>query len=101
MQLNTILKTLPLLMLTAGLGSAAHAADVKLSLAAALTGPAAKYGVAIKNGFLLATDEVNAGGVNGAWRGLGHWRLERKAVGGTSGRHQGSADSRAECEGPG
>ena len=28
-------------------------------------GPATKYGVAIKNGFLLATDEVNAGGVNG------------------------------------
>ncbi|AMO96304.1 receptor ligand binding region family protein [Collimonas fungivorans] len=66
MQFKTILKTLPLMMLAAGLASAAHAADVKLGLAAALTGPAAKYGVAIKNGFSLAADEVNAaGGVNG------------------------------------
>src|SRR5579872_4977836 len=66
MRVKTFLKTLPLLMLAAGLGSSAHAADVKLGLAAALTGPAAKYGVAIKNGFSLAADEVNAaGGVSG------------------------------------
>ena len=70
MRLNTILhtalKTLPALLLGATLANAALAADVKLGLAAALTGPAAKYGVAIKNGFTLAADEINAqGGVNG------------------------------------
>jgi branched-chain amino acid transport system substrate-binding protein len=44
----------------------AFAADIKLGAAEALTGPAAKYGVAIKNGFTLAIDEINAkGGVNG------------------------------------
>ncbi|MFX7052665.1 ABC transporter substrate-binding protein, partial [Acinetobacter baumannii] len=46
--------------------SAALAADIKLGVAEALTGPAAKYGVAIKNGFTLASEEINAkGGVNG------------------------------------
>jgi len=66
MQLNTMLKTLTALVLGATLAQSALAADVKLGVAAALTGPAAKYGVAIKNGFTLAADEVNAkGGVNG------------------------------------
>ncbi|WP_050465260.1 ABC transporter substrate-binding protein [Herbaspirillum autotrophicum] len=66
MQLNTMLKTLPALLLGVTLSNAVLAADVKLGLAAALTGPAAKYGIAIKNGFTLAADEVNAkGGVNG------------------------------------
>jgi branched-chain amino acid transport system substrate-binding protein len=42
------------------------AADIKIGVAEALSGPAAKYGVAIKNGFTLAADEINAkGGVNG------------------------------------
>lgn len=42
------------------------AADIKVGVAEALTGPAAKYGVAIKNGFTLAADGINAkGGVNG------------------------------------
>jgi len=64
--LKTALKTAPALLLGAALANAALAADVKLGLAAALTGPAAKYGVAIKNGFTLAADEINAkGGVNG------------------------------------
>ena len=59
-------RVLAALLLSAGLAGNSHAADVKLGLAAALSGPAAKYGVAIKNGFTLATDEVNAaGGVNG------------------------------------
>jgi branched-chain amino acid transport system substrate-binding protein len=65
----TIPKSIPALLLSAGLICAAggsYAADVKLGLAAALTGPAAKYGVAAKNGFTLALDEINAkGGVNG------------------------------------
>ncbi|MFZ6719515.1 ABC transporter substrate-binding protein [Undibacterium sp. Ji49W] len=43
-----------------------QAADIKIGVAEALTGPAAKYGVAIKNGFTLAADQINAkGGVNG------------------------------------
>lgn len=66
MKLNTFLKTLTALVLGATLAQSALAAEVKLGLAAALTGPAAKYGVAIRNGFTLATEEVNAkGGVNG------------------------------------
>ena len=69
MMTKTFLKKLPLLLLAAGLAgatAAASAADIKLGAAEALTGPAAKYGVAIKNGFTLAVDEINAkGGVNG------------------------------------
>ena len=48
-------------------GTIGRAAELKLGLAAALTGPIAKYGVPIKNGFTLAADEINAkGGVNGS-----------------------------------
>jgi branched-chain amino acid transport system substrate-binding protein len=66
MKTKNVLKPLPLLLLCAGLASAASAADIKLGAAEALTGPAAKYGVAIKNGFTLAADEINAkGGVKG------------------------------------
>ncbi|KAF3997915.1 ABC transporter substrate-binding protein [Glaciimonas immobilis] len=66
MKLNTFLKTMTALVLGATLAHSALAAEVKLGLAAALTGPAAKYGVAIKNGFTLAAEEINAkGGVNG------------------------------------
>ena len=53
---------------TALLSSAAmvQAADIKIGVAEALTGPAAKYGSAIKNGFTLAAEELNAkGGING------------------------------------
>ena len=50
----------------AGALPAAHAADIKLGVAEALSGGAAQYGVAIRNGFQLAADEINAaGGVNG------------------------------------
>ncbi|MGE5467802.1 MAG: ABC transporter substrate-binding protein [Ignavibacteria bacterium] len=46
--------------------SASFAADVKIGVAEALTGGAAQYGIAIRNGFQLAADEINAkGGVNG------------------------------------
>ena len=69
MTTKNLLKKLPLLLLAAGLSSAATvavAADIKIGAAEALTGPAAKYGVAIKNGFTLAVDEINAkGGING------------------------------------
>jgi len=46
--------------------SPALAADLKIGLAEALTGPAAQYGVPIRNGFELAAEEINAkGGING------------------------------------
>jgi len=46
--------------------SLAQAADIKFGVAAALSGGAAQYGVAIRNGFQLAADEINAkGGING------------------------------------
>ncbi len=45
---------------------AAHAADIKLGAAEALSGGAAQYGVSIRNGLTLAMDEINAaGGVGG------------------------------------
>ncbi|MFZ6691617.1 ABC transporter substrate-binding protein [Undibacterium sp. SXout20W] len=44
----------------------AQAAEIKIGVAEALSGPAAKYGSAIKNGFNLAADNINAkGGING------------------------------------
>ena len=43
-----------------------QAADIKFGVAEALSGGAAQYGVAMRNGFQLAADEINAkGGVNG------------------------------------
>lgn len=46
--------------------SAAQAADIVVGVAQALSGGAAQYGVAIRNGFQLAADEINAaGGING------------------------------------
>jgi branched-chain amino acid transport system substrate-binding protein len=46
--------------------SAANAADIVVGVAQALSGGAAQYGVAIRNGFQLAADEINAaGGING------------------------------------
>ena len=44
----------------------AGAADIKLGAAEALSGGAAQYGTAIRNGFTLAMDEINAaGGIGG------------------------------------
>lgn len=56
------------LVAAAALGSIslAQAAELKIGLAAALSGGASQYGVAIRNGFQLAAEELNAaGGVNG------------------------------------
>ncbi len=54
------------LMAAAGIASAAQAADIKIGVAEALSGGAAQYGIAIRNGFQLAADEINAaGGING------------------------------------
>ncbi|HVR51432.1 MAG TPA: ABC transporter substrate-binding protein [Pseudorhodoferax sp.] len=47
-------------------GAAAQAADLKIGMAEALSGGAAQYGAAIRNGFELAAAEINAaGGING------------------------------------
>ncbi|GAC1414472.1 MAG: ABC transporter substrate-binding protein [Burkholderiaceae bacterium] len=65
----TLLKKLPAVLICGGLiasCSAAAAADIRIGVAEALTGPAAKYGVAIKNGLTLASSEINAkGGAGG------------------------------------
>ena len=54
------------LLAMAGLATAAQAADLKIGVAEALSGGAAQYGSAIRNGFQLAADELNAaGGING------------------------------------
>ena len=54
------------LALAATFSAGASAADVKIGVAEALSGGAAQYGVAIRNGFQMAADEINAaGGVNG------------------------------------
>ncbi len=46
--------------------SVAHAADVRIGVAEALTGPASQYGIPIRNGFELAAEEINAhGGIHG------------------------------------
>lgn len=66
MRFNFALRALPALFIAMAFAGTAGAADIKLGAAEALTGPAAKYGVSIKNGFTLALDEINAkGGVNG------------------------------------
>ena len=47
------------------------AAEIKIGVAAALTGNAAQYGVPIRKGFELAVREINgSGGVAGARRSL-------------------------------
>ena len=54
------------LLVTLATPFSAAAADIKLGAAEALSGPAGQYGQSIKNGFLLALDEINAaGGVKG------------------------------------
>ncbi len=64
-RLNFIRSLLAAGLTAAALGSAA-AADIKIGVAEALSGPAGQYGQSIKNGFVLAADEINAaGGING------------------------------------
>jgi branched-chain amino acid transport system substrate-binding protein len=66
MQFNNQFKKLSFALVAAGFAGSAFAADIKIGVAEALTGPAAKYGVMIRNGFTLASDEINAkGGING------------------------------------
>jgi branched-chain amino acid transport system substrate-binding protein len=59
---------LGVLLLSVGaiLAIPSQAGEIRIGVAEALTGPAAKYGVAIRNGFELAAEETNAkGGING------------------------------------
>ncbi len=61
------IKKVVLGIMALGFGMNVSAAEIKLGVAQALTGPAAKYGVMIKNGFVLAAEQINAkGGVNGS-----------------------------------
>jgi branched-chain amino acid transport system substrate-binding protein len=51
---------------TLALAASATAAEIKIGVAEALSGGAAQYGMAIRNGFQLAADEINAaGGIQG------------------------------------
>jgi branched-chain amino acid transport system substrate-binding protein len=53
-------------LLAAGVAGHALAADLKIGVAQSLSGGAAQYGAAIRNGIQLAADEINAaGGING------------------------------------
>jgi branched-chain amino acid transport system substrate-binding protein len=64
--MNLKLKRTLIVLAAAGLMPAAHAADIKLGMAEALSGGAAQYGSSIRNGFQLAADQINAaGGING------------------------------------
>lgn len=59
-------KTLVAAAFAAGLPGLSAAADIKIGVAEALSGPAGQYGQSIRNGFLLATQEINArGGIKG------------------------------------
>ena len=61
----TLFKT-SLLAVAAAFACSVQAADLKIGVAEALSGGAAQYGAAIRNGFQLAAEQINAaGGVNG------------------------------------
>jgi len=61
----TLFKT-SLLAIAAAFACSAQAADLRIGVAAALSGGAAQYGAAIRNGFQLAAEQINAaGGING------------------------------------
>lgn len=64
--MNLFLFKTSLLAVAATLACSAQAADLKIGVAEALSGGAAQYGVAIRNGFQLAAEQINAaGGING------------------------------------
>ncbi len=65
-RVTTLAKTFAVALATGLFALSASAADIKLGVAEALSGGAAQYGTAIRNGITLASDEINAsGGVNG------------------------------------
>jgi len=64
--MKSFIRILVFATIVISLAFTARAAEIKLGVAEALTGPVAKYGVPIKNGFVLAAEEINAaGGING------------------------------------
>jgi len=64
--MNMLFKRSLMALAVAGILPAAHAADIKIGVAEALSGGAAQYGASIRNGFNLAVEEINAaGGING------------------------------------
>lgn len=64
--MKTLQKLMLVTTLTSTLTSVAFAEDIKLGESVTLTGPIAKYGSMIHEGFTLAASEINAqGGVNG------------------------------------
>ena len=66
MRQKTFVASLLSLALAATFSTSASAADIKIGVAEALSGGAAQYGNAIRNGLQLAADEINAaGGING------------------------------------
>ena len=59
-------RSLMTVLVTVGAMSSVVAADIRLGAAEALSGPASQYGQSIRNGLMLAVDEINAtGGVKG------------------------------------
>ena len=64
--MNLSLFKTSLLAVAATLACSAQAAELKIGVAEALSGGAAQYGAAIRNGFQLAAEQINAaGGING------------------------------------
>jgi branched-chain amino acid transport system substrate-binding protein len=62
--MKSVLKLAP--VVAALLAGSVHAADIKIGTVESLSGGAAQYGNNIRNGLVLAADEINAaGGVNG------------------------------------
>jgi len=60
------LPTIPLVLAALTFSLSAQAADLRIGVAHALSGGAAQYGTTIRNGFVLAAEEINAkGGING------------------------------------
>jgi branched-chain amino acid transport system substrate-binding protein len=59
-------KIIAAVFITGTAASSVWAADIKIGIAEALSGPAGQYGVNIRNGFQLAVDEINSsGGIKG------------------------------------
>jgi len=66
MTMNPVRRAATALLIFGCLATTASAADIRIGVAEALSGPAAQYGVSAKNGFMLAAEQINAkGGING------------------------------------
>lgn len=66
MTMNLVRRAATALLISGCLITTASAADIRIGVAEALSGPAAQYGVSAKNGFMLAVEQINAkAGING------------------------------------